>query len=488
MADEFTGKIIADKYRVDSLLRKGDLGDMYRGWHLFMDKPVTLKILPSSLAADENIRKQFSAEARNAVLISHPNILAVSDFAANADGSVYIVFEGFEGQILSEFISSDGQFAPERAVDIAAQTASALAAASAKDVIHGKLNPDKILAANAADGSVAVKIFDFSSTENYVQRPVASKKNIAYMAPEQFSGSKKPDVRTDVYSLGVILYQMLVGATPFNGETPTDVMLKHTEETPPPISPFRKDIPPAIEPVVFKALAKDPDLRYQSAQEFSAELDQLAYSLANPAVPSGNNIWKTAFIVLAGISVLAVALIYGTSVKQTNPITQLQPDANGQPVQPINPATGVEEQNLALMPNMMTGAMSNTNMMEQPPGTLAGGDNYNPWGNGGMPPPGAPLPGYVPPGGQVYMIDPNTGSPFMPPDGVVLVPVPVNTNTAPVKPIPTPKAPATNANVSTAPPPANTTTKPAATPRATPAVKLPSPPAANRPSGSEPPA
>ena len=136
-------------------------------------------------------------------------------------------------------------------------------------------------------------------------------------------------------------------------------------------------------------------------------------------------------------------LIYGTSVKQTNPITQLQPDANGQPVQPINPATGAEEQNLALMPSMMPGAMSNSNMMEQPPGTLAGGDNYNPWGNGGMPPPGAPLPGYVPPGGQIYMIDPNTGSPFMPPDGVVLVPVPVNTNTA--KATPTPKV-ATNTN------------------------------------------
>ncbi|MEJ7847360.1 MAG: protein kinase [Pyrinomonadaceae bacterium] len=477
MADEFTGKVIADKYRVDSLIRKGDLGDMYRGWHLFMDKPVTLKILPSSLAADESIRKQFSAEARNAVLISHPNILAVSDFAANADGSVYIVFEGFEGETLTEFISTDGQFAPERAVDIAAQTASALASASAKDVIHGKLNPDKILVANSAEGSVRVKVFDFSSTENYVQR-AASDKNIAYTAPEQFSGLKKPDARTDVYSLGVILYQMLAGATPFNGETPTDIMLKHTEEEPPPISPFHKDMPPAVEPVVFKALAKDPDLRYQSAQEFSAELDQLAYGLANPAVPSGNNIWKTAFIVLAGISVLAVALIYGTSVKQTNPITQLQPDVNGQPVQPINPATGLEEQNLALMPSIMTGAMSNTNMMEQPPGTLPGGDNYNPWGNGGMPPPGAPLPGYVPPGGQVYMIDTNTGSPFMPPDGVVLVPVPVNTNTG-VKPTPTPKTPAANANVSTVQPPTNTTVKQPAV-KATPTpVKVS--PSANKP-------
>ena len=476
MADEFTGKVIADKYRVDSLLRGGDLGDMYRGWHLFMDKPVTLKILPSSLAADESIRKQFSAEARNAVLMSHPNILAVSDFAASADGSVYIVFEGFEGETLTDLIAREGHFTPERSINIAAQTAAALDSASAKNVIHGKLNPEKILI--SSDGSDAVKVFDFSSTENYAAN-THSDRNIAYKAPEQFSGMTKADARTDVYSLGVILYRMLAGATPFNGETPTDVMLKHTEEQPPPISPFRKDMPPAVEPVVFKALEKDPDLRYQSTREFGAELDQLSYRLANPAAASGNNIWKTAFIVLAGISVLAAALIYGTSVKQTNPITQLQPDANGQPVQPINPATGAEEQNLALMPSMMPGAMSNSNMMEQPPGTLAGGDNYNPWGNGGMPPPGAPLPGYVPPGGQIYMIDPNTGSPFMPPDGVVLVPVPVNTNTA--KATPTPKV-ATNTNGVTVVVP-NTSPKTTSTPpkTETPSKSQPLPPKEDKP-------
>ncbi|MBC7899919.1 MAG: protein kinase [Saprospiraceae bacterium] len=479
MTDEFTGKVIADKYRVDSLLRKGDLGDMYRGWHLFMDKPVTLKILPPSLAVDDTIRKTFSAEARNAVLISHPNILAVGDFAANADGSVYIVFEGFEGEPLSNFIGHNSQISPERAVDISKQIASALAAASEKNVVHGKLNPEKVLIASDSGGANVVKVFDFSSIENY--KDAVSNNGIAYTAPEQFSGFATANERTDIYSLGVILYQMLAGATPFNGETPTDVMLKHTEEPPPPIAPFRKDLPTAIEPVVFKALAKDPDLRYQTAQEFANELDGLSYSLANPsAAPAGNNIWKTAFILLAGISLLAVALIYATSVKQTNPVTQLQPDANGQPVQPINPATGVEEQNLAAMPGMMTETMGNSNMA-QPPGTLPGGDNYNPWGNGGMPPPGAPLPGYVPPGGPVYMIDPNTGSPFMPPDGVVLVPVPVNTHTA-VKPTPTPKTAPANANTSATP----AVTKPAPDLKGTPARVAPSPAAPAKPPANKP--
>ena len=476
MADEFTGKVIAEKYRVDSLLRHGDMGDMYRGWHLFMDRPVTLKILPPALAVDDSIRKQFSAEARNAVLISHPNILAVNDFATNADRSVYIVFEGVEGETLSEVIRGNDQIAPERAAIVSKQIASALAAAHAKNVIHGKLNPENILIASAADGSETVKVFDFSSSENHFPPATdsASHGDVAYMAPEQFSGFTKADGRTDVYSLGVIFYQLLTGEVPFKGETPTNVMLKHTEEPPSPLSTFRQDLPAIVEPVVFKALSKNPDLRYQSAEEFAGELDQLAYNLANPP-SAGSNIWKTAFIVLAGISLLAVALIYATSVKQTNPTTQLQPDANGQPVQPINPATGVEEQNLASMPSMMMDTLGNSNTA-QPPGTLPGGDNYNPWGNGGVPPPGAPPPTYVAPGGKVYTIDPNNPSQFMPPDGVILVPVPVNTNTA--KPTPTPKAPAANANVSTAPA-ANTSTKPAATPRTTPPpVKTP---AANRP-------
>ncbi len=464
MADEFTGKVIAEKYRVDTLLGTGDLGNMYRGWHLFMDKPVTLKILSSSLSVDETIRKQFSAVARNAIHISHPNILAVNDFAANADGSVYIVFEGFEGELLPELIARSGQIDPERAINISRQIALALDAANAKNIIHGKLCPEKILIVSAPDAGDMVKVLDFSSNENN-----ASDSNIAYMAPEQFSGLTRPDSRTDIYSLGIILYQLLTGHLPFTGETPTDVMLKHTEEPPPPLSTFKQGLPESIEPVVFKALAKDPGLRYQSAKEFADGLNVLADNLANRAAATGgNNIWKTAFIVLAGISVLAVALIYGTSVKQTNPATQLQPDINGQPVQPINPATGVEEQNLAAMSDFMSAASGNSNIA-QPPGTLPGGDNYNPWGNGGAPPPGAPT--YVAPGGQVYTIDPNNPSQFMPPDGVILVPVPANTNTA-VKPTPTPKVSAANANILVTPAP-NNTPKPVA-PKATPTPAKPS--------------
>lgn len=182
--------------------------------------------------------------------------------------------------------------------------------------------------------------------------------------------------------------------------------------------------------------------------------------------------WKTAFIVLIGIVLLSAVLIYSTSSRRSEPTMALQTDANGQPVQPLNPATGIEEESLAAMP---VDAISNANVSTLP-GQLPGGDGYNPWANGGKPPPGAP----AGPGGGYMTIPNGGGSQFMPPDcilqpsGIYLCPVPVNANTATVKPSPTPKGNAANANVQTAPTPAATpaTGKPTPTPRArnTPAV------------------
>jgi serine/threonine-protein kinase len=261
----------------------------------------------------------------------------------------------------------------------------------------------------------------------------------------------------DVYSLGALLYRLLAGEVPFVAETPEEATRKFIEEPPPPMSSFREDFQPDLERVILTAMAKNPEMRYQTVSEFSGELSRFAgdAEMAAAAAPK-HDIWKTAFVVLAGISLLAVAFIYATSVKQTNPTTRLQPDANGQPVQPINPATGIPEQNLASMPGMVE--MSNTNMAV-PPGTVPGGDGYDPWKNGGRPPVGAPLG----PGGQVVTIDPNNPSPFMSndgpcipqPSGIVLCPVPANKA---VKPTPTPKNPAANTNVQTVPGP--TPTKP----------------------------
>ena len=176
--------------------------------------------------------------------------------------------------------------------------------------------------------------------------------------------------------------------------------------------------------------------------------------------------WKTAFIVLIGIVMLSAVLIYSTSSRRTEPTTVLQTDANGQPVQPLNPASGVEEERLAALPLDSVAANSNVTAL---PGQLPGGDGLDPWANGGKPPAGAP----ISPGGG-YMTVPNGGSQFMPPDcilqpsGIYLCPVPTNANAA-VRPTPTPRSNAANANVQATPTPAN----PKATP--TPAAAKPTP-------------
>ncbi|MBA2494497.1 MAG: hypothetical protein H0V31_07370, partial [Acidobacteria bacterium] len=192
-----------------------------------------------------------------------------------------------------------------------------------------------------------------------------------------------------------------------------------------------------------------------------------------------NNLWKTAFVVLVGIVGLSAAMIYFTQSKQTNPTTQLQTDINGQPVQPLNPATGMNEQGASSLMPYSSEMMANSNAAGMPiPQTMPGGDGYDPWARGGQPPPGAP-PIYVQPGGQVITIPGESGSQFMPPDGstgYILVPANTNANVN-VKPSPTPKGKATpTANTQTSPTPAE---NPQSTPetKPTPAPKTEKTPA-----------
>ncbi|MEO8649827.1 MAG: protein kinase [Acidobacteriota bacterium] len=488
MTEEFTGKVIADKYEVETLIRRGEVGDLYRARHLFMDKPVTLKVVSRERALDAGITRRFFHEAKVASQFSHPNVLTATDFGSTADETVYSVYQGEGGVTLSEFLSPARQLDPATAVEISRQAAAGLSAVHAYGVIHGNLGTENILVREDGDGSLRIKVLDFDS-----KGPMASERSgealgpndLAYLSPEQCSGSDDPDERSDIYSLGVIVYEMLAGAVPFGGERASDVIMKHGEEPPPPLSAYRSDLPAWIEPVVLKALAKDPGLRQQTAIEFAGELESGLHEEPagelNVAVAAagGNNLWKTAFVVLAGISLLSAFLIYSTTSRRTDPTTSLQPDVNSQPVQPINPATGAEEQSLALLP-AVTDLNGNSNMA-QPPGTLPGGDGYNPWGNGGVPPPGAPA--YVPPGGKVYTIDPNTGSPFMPAEGgVVLVPVPANSNTA-VKPSPTPRPPASNSLANTAGVPKPTPEAKPSQPRATPTPRTATSPVAKKPEG-----
>ncbi len=465
MLDQFLGKVLAEKYRIDSVMRDTDLGRIYHGTHLLMDKNVAVKILSPALAVDESIVNRFSREARAVSNISHPNLLNVTDFGSDADGTVFIVFEDADGLTLRKMLVNGEEFSAERALKIVRQIAAALSAGHIKGLVHRHLTTDNILV-NQED---EVKLLDLGAGSEPVDGEFTTDR-IQYLSPEQCADPSNGDARSDIYSLGVIFFEMLAGETPFQAENTNELMLKHAQEPPPPLSAFRQDLPPDIEPVILQTLAKNPDMRHQTAVELIDDLNRASRSLGTAAAAapkrepgSPNNIWKTAFIVLAGISLLSAGLIWATSSRKTDPATY-QSDANAMPVQPINPATGINEQGLSNIAQVPLD-FSNSNMTLTAPDTLSGGTSNPLWDQGYIP----QGPVYVPPGGNSVTVGPcDPNNPFMPCDTVV-VPQPSNTATN-VAPSPKPTKSPANVNV----PVPTESPKPQSSPAASP-LKTPQP-------------
>ncbi len=500
MVNDVAGKLIADKYRVESLIRESESGDLYAARHEVLDKPVTLKILPAAFAVDQRWVKRFLSEARAASTLSHDGILNITDFGTDSRGVSYAVFDPIEGNTLAKLNSSEEPIDEKRAIGLARQIAAAVAAAHSKNVVHGRLEPNSVF---VGEGDV-VKVYGFGADPLTVPRDA----DVRYLAPEQCNGYPSADARSDVYSLGVMIYDLLAGVVPYEGTTPADILARQNSEPPPPLSAFRRDLHPEIEPIVLSSMAIDPDRRYPNMEAFAEDLDTLAARLGSPvanqaaaAAVAGpkRNVWQTAIFVFIGIAIFAGALIYATAVRQTDPTQNLQADAGSLPVQPIGPATGAQEESLAKLPALTDAEIMATSA--QGADMLPGGDGFNAWANGGIPPAGAPLAGsmpgvpsggglvpptgYVPPGGQLYTvgdgqsqfmpdntgaveiinytINPATGQCIKIPSGEIF---PCPGTKAPAKAAPTPNPPASNTATQPTPEPtpATPTQKPMATP------------------------
>jgi eukaryotic-like serine/threonine-protein kinase len=282
--DALLGTTLADKYRIEERLSDGGMGTVYRGTHILMDKTVAVKVLHPTLAADEKIVARFSREARAASRISHPHALSVTDFGESDNGIVFLVMEYLQGSTLKDVIRQDGPLPLSRAVEIMRQVSSALDAAHAQGVVHRDLKSDNIMLVDLDSHSDWAKVLDFGIAkiqEPLGQDPALTAPNLIigtpqYMSPEQCSQSQDIDHRTDIYSLGVILFEMLSGHVPFSGESPTAIMMKHLQEAPPSILDERKDLPEAVNMVISKAMAKVPSSRFETPGLFAEALEAAA--------------------------------------------------------------------------------------------------------------------------------------------------------------------------------------------------------------------
>ena len=278
--DGITGQTLADKYRVEERISEGGMGTVYRGTHILMDKTVAIKVLHPALAADDKIVARFSREARAASRISHPHALNVTDFGESGNGVVFLIMEYLRGRTLKEVVQSDAPMPMPRVVEIVRQVSGALEAAHSEGVVHRDLKSDNIMLVEVGDNADWAKVLDFGIAkiqEPVGQDPALTAPNLIigtpqYMSPEQCSQASEIDSRSDIYSLGVILYEMLTGHVPFTGESPTAIMMKHLQDAPPSVLEERSDLPAEVGRVVARALAKKPEDRFQTASELAQSL------------------------------------------------------------------------------------------------------------------------------------------------------------------------------------------------------------------------
>ncbi len=266
-----TPRALNERYHVLSHLARGGMADVYQGRDTLLNRTVAIKVLHSQFSADEAFVKRFRREAQAAANLTHPSIVGIYDWG-QAQGTYFIVMELVDGRSLRDVLKSEGALLPRRATEIAAETAAALSIAHQGGLVHRDVKPGNILLSK--DGSV--KVTDFGIARAFddsaeLTRTGAVIGTATYFSPEQAQGATA-DERSDVYALGVVLYEMLTGRPPFLGDSPMAVAFQHVSTEAPAPSTLNPDVAEDLDRVVAKALRKDPEARYQTAEEMRQDL------------------------------------------------------------------------------------------------------------------------------------------------------------------------------------------------------------------------
>jgi beta-lactam-binding protein with PASTA domain len=270
MTEVAANTLVDTRYRILNRIGSGGMADVYLAEDTHLGRQVALKVLHRRFAQDQEFVERFRREAKSVAGLSHPNVVGVFD-RGDHEGTYYIAMEHLPGRTLKEIVEAEAPLAQERAIDLGEQILQGAGYAHRHGVIHRDFKPHNVIVDQ--DGRAKVTDFGIARAGASEMTETGSIMGTAqYLSPEQAQGHAVA-AASDLYSIGVMLYEMLAGRLPFEGESAVSVALKHLSEPPPPLSQFRPDVHPALEAVVMAALAKDPAQRWQSAEEFAQGLE-----------------------------------------------------------------------------------------------------------------------------------------------------------------------------------------------------------------------
>jgi beta-lactam-binding protein with PASTA domain/tRNA A-37 threonylcarbamoyl transferase component Bud32 len=277
VSDTLINTLFDGRYRILRKLGTGGMANVYLAEDEVLGRRVAIKILNDRHAGDDQFVERFRREAKNAASLSHPNIVSIYD-RGEAEGTYYIAMEYLDGRSLKELIVARGPAPIHLAVEYARQILAAIRFAHRHGIVHRDIKPHNVL----VDAEGRLKVTDFGIARAGASQMTEAGSIIGtaqYLSPEQAKGAPV-DQTSDLYSVGVVLYELLTGVVPFSGETPVEIAMKHLSTIPPPPSAKRKDVPRDLDLVVMRALAKDPAERYQSAEEMDADLRRISRGTA----------------------------------------------------------------------------------------------------------------------------------------------------------------------------------------------------------------